>query len=204
MERKDIICSLLDTVGEFNSRKLWKRFTNYDCFGVRIAGEGELMLGVVLGDAGEEYGLSLFRGPNAAASFAALLDSEGLVDDVVEDMDMLGFTMMAFGSLPPEDQSLMREVGQHPRYDEKVPHFLAKPPTCRARFPDESELSLLLLVVRGVVEADKKRLLQPARLGDKDGVCVLNISSDTASPHVTVTRERLQKCGPGSKMGVSG
>ena len=63
MERKDIICNVLQAAAEYNGRKLWKRFTNYDCFGVRITGEDELMLGVVLGDAGEEYGLSLFRGP---------------------------------------------------------------------------------------------------------------------------------------------
>ena len=76
MERKDIIRGVLDAAEQFNGRKLWKRFTNFDCFGVRIAGRDEPMLGVVLGDAGEEYGLSLFRGPQAAASFAALLDPE--------------------------------------------------------------------------------------------------------------------------------
>jgi hypothetical protein len=192
MERRDLIRDVLQAAGEFNSRKLWKRFTNSDCFGVRIAGEDELILGVVLGGAGEEYGLSLFRGPKAAASFAALLDSEGLVDDVVEDMDMLSFTMVAFGDLPPEDQSLMRKVGQHPCYDEKVPHFLAKPPACRARFPDESELSLLLLVLRGVVEADKKRLLQPARLGDEDGICILTLGGGAGTLQMFVTQEHWQ------------
>ena len=57
MERKDIIADVLEAARGFHSRKLWKRFTNYDCFGVRIAGQDELMLGVVLGDAGEEYGV---------------------------------------------------------------------------------------------------------------------------------------------------
>jgi hypothetical protein len=192
MERRDIIREVLQAAGEFNSRKLWKRFTNSDCFAVRIAGQDDPMLGVVLGNAGEEYGLSLFRGPRAAATFAALFGSDGLVDDVVEDMDMLGFTMEAFGNLPPQDQALLREVGQHPRYGEQVPHFLAKRPACRARFPDESELSLLMLALRGVVEADKKRLLQPARLGDKDGICVLALSGDAAAPQVSVTRQRWQ------------
>lgn len=53
MERKDIVREVLQAASEFNSRKFWKRFTNSDCFGVRIEGEDELMLGVVLGDAGE-------------------------------------------------------------------------------------------------------------------------------------------------------
>ena len=203
MERADITRDILAAVGEFNGRWLWKRFTNSDCFGVRIAepacpeprrGE-EPMLGVVLGNAGEEYGLSLFRGAGAAASFAALLDSHGPRDDVLNDMDMLGYTMEAFGRLLPEDQRRMRQAGQHPRYDEQVPHFLAKPPGCRARFPREAELRLLLLVLRAVVEADRKKLLQPARLGAKDGICVLAISGDAAAPQVAVTREHWWHAG---------
>ena len=189
MERRDTISAVLEAAGKFNRRKLWQRFTNFDCFGVRIAGQDEPMLGVVLGNAGEEYGLSLFRGPNAAGAFAAFLDSDGLGDDALEDMDMLGFTMEAFGDLPPEDQSRMRRAGQHPRYDEQVPVFLAKPPARRARFPHEAELNLLLLVLRAVVEADKKKLLQPTRLEDKDGTCVLTISGDAETPQVSVTRE---------------
>ena len=198
MERKDVVCKVLEAAGEFNSRKLWRRFTNSDCFGVKIVGPArpdasrgdEPMLGTVLGNAGEEYGLSLFRGPVAASSLAALLDAEGPGDDVLEEMDMLGFTMHAFGELLPEDQALYRKAGLHPCYDEQVPYFLAKPPGRRPRPPGKSELQLLHLVLRGVVEADKKKLLQPASLEDEDGICVLTISGEAAAPHVTVAREQ--------------
>jgi hypothetical protein len=195
MERKDVIADLLQAAAEFNSRKLWKRFSNSDCFGVRIAGEDELMLGVVLGGAGEEYGLSLFRGPGAAACLAALMDSEGMGDDAMEDLDMLGFSMEAFGNLLPETQATLREAGQHPRYDEQVPHFLAKAARNRAGFPGESDLRLLLLVLRGVVKADKKKMLRPTRLDEEGEVCVLNISGEAAVPQVTVTQERLPRGG---------
>jgi hypothetical protein len=195
MECRDILSSVLQAAGAFNSRQLWKRFTNSDCFAVRIAGQDEPMLGVVLGNAGEEYGLSLFRGPHAAGAFAALLDSDGLGDDALNEMDMLGFSTLAFGELPSEDQTRMREAGLRPRHDEQVPHFLAKPAGQRTRFPDESELNLLLLVLRAVVEADKKKLLQPARLEDEDGICVLAISGEAAAPQVSVTREHWRQEG---------
>ncbi|MCL5280650.1 MAG: SEC-C metal-binding domain-containing protein [Planctomycetes bacterium] len=190
MEREDIVRDVLQAAGEFNSRKLWKRFTNYDCFGVRIAGQGEPMLGVVLGNAGEEYGLSLFRGPNAAASFAALLGAGGPGDDALEDMDMLGFSMDEFGSLPPDAQALLREAGQHPRYDEQVPHFLAKPSGQQGRVPNESELTLLGWVLQAVVETDKKKLLRPARLDDPEGIWIVNIRREGTVPQVSVTREK--------------
>ena len=70
------------------------------------------MLGVVLGDAGEEYGLSLFRGPHAVAALAALVNSEGPGDDSLDDMDMLGFSMETFGDLPPDVQEFVREADQ--------------------------------------------------------------------------------------------
>jgi hypothetical protein len=103
--------------------------------------------------------------------------------------------MLMFGELPPEDQTLMRKAGRHPRHEEQVPHFLAKPAGQRTRFPEESELNLLLLVLRAAVEADKKRLLQPVRLEDKAGICVLAISGDAATPQVSVTREHWRQEG---------
>lgn len=54
MEREDIIRSVVEAAGEFHSRRLWERFTNFDCFAVRIADRNESMLGVVLGAGGDE------------------------------------------------------------------------------------------------------------------------------------------------------
>ena len=48
MEHKQVIGNVIRAAEEFNRRKLWKRFTNFDCFGIRITGQDELMLGVVL------------------------------------------------------------------------------------------------------------------------------------------------------------
>jgi len=193
MERKDIIAEALEAARNFHSRKLWKCFTNYDCFGVRIAGQEELMLGVVLGDAGEEYGLSLFRGPHAVVTLAGLLDPKGPDDDILEDMDTLGFSMEAFGNLPPDAQAMFHEGGQHPRYDEEVPSFLVKPAGCQGRLPDESEMVLLAQVLRAIVAADDNKMLKPARLNARKGICVIHVSGDAAHPEVTVTRERVEQ-----------
>ena len=193
MERKDLIRNVLQAASEFNGRQLWKRFTNFDCFAVRIPDRKEPMLGVVLGDAGEQYGLSLFRGPEAAACLEALLDPDGPGDDSPEAIDVLGFSMEAFGNLAPEAQARFRGVGIHPRHDEQVPSLLAKPPGRQPRLPDDSELALLLLVLRGSIEADKGKLLQPARLDDKDGICVLTLAGDPMAPHVSAMREHLRQ-----------
>jgi len=193
MERKDVIREAVQAAREFNDREFWKRFTNYDCFGVRITGQDETMLGVVLGDAGEEYGLSLFRGPDAVATLAGLLNSEGQGDDALDDMDMLGFSMEAFGNLPPEAQAFIREAGQHPRHGEQVPSFLAKPAGRQGRLPNDYELALLLVTLRGAAKADQEKPLQPATLEDEEGICVINVSDDAAVSQVSVTREHWEQ-----------
>lgn len=72
MERQDITRKAIQAAGEFHQRRLWKRFSNFDCFAVKTPDLDEPALASVLGAAGEQYGLSLFRGPQAAASLAAL------------------------------------------------------------------------------------------------------------------------------------
>ena len=190
MERKDLVRHVLQAASDFNARRLWERFSNFDCFAVNIPDRREWMLGVVMGDAGEQFGLSLFRGERAAASLAAILDTNGPGDDATEDTDMVGFTMDTFGELAPEMQRLIREAGLHPRYTDEVPSLLAKPAGRRPRMPEESELSLLLMVLRGAIEADQRKLLHPATMDDRLGVCTLVLTGDPASPQVTVTRER--------------
>jgi hypothetical protein len=192
MERKDLIRDVLKAAADFNDRRLWTRFTNFDCFAVKVPDRNESMLGVVMGDAGEQFGLSLFRGETAAASLASLTGSDGPGDDVTEAMDMLGFSMDTFGDLSPEAQACVREAGLHPRYTDPVPNCLAKHPGQQPRVPDESELALLLMVMRGAIDADQRKLLEPARLDNPEGVWTLVLSGDPAAPQVSVTRQRWQ------------
>ena len=190
MDPQDLVRNVVQAAADFNGRRLWKRFTNLDCFAARVPEQGESMLGVVMGAAGEQFGLSLFRGEKAAACLAAILDPAGAGDDAVERADMLTFSMEPFRDLPLEAQASIRKSGLHPRYDEQVPNFLAKRPGRQPHVPDESDLGLLLMVLRGAVEADKRKLLEPARLDDQAGVCTLHLSGGAAAPQVSVTRER--------------
>jgi len=193
MDRKDIIHDVIQAAYGVHSRKLWKRFTNYHCLGIKIPDRDESLLAVVLGDAGEEYGLVLFYGPNAAAALATLLDAGDQGDDDLDNMNMLSYSMEAFGDLPADAQTFVREAGLRPRVDEQVPVLLAKTAGHQGRLPNDHELEILLVTLRGVVEADRNSLLQPATLEDKKGICVINISDDAKVSHVTVTRRKWKQ-----------
>ena len=138
---------LFDAAYDLDRRQLWKEFTNFDCFAARVPGEDSPMLGAVLGHAGEEFGLTLFRGPNAPQCLAAIQSPGGPGDDVLEDIDVLSFAMDAFRTLSPDAQALVREAGLRPRHGDPVPQFLAKRPGRQPRLPDPAERSLLLFVL---------------------------------------------------------
>ena len=63
MGRKDIIRSVVQAVDEFNSRRLWTRFANFHCFGVRFSDRGDFLLGVVLAPAARNTAYPSFGGP---------------------------------------------------------------------------------------------------------------------------------------------
>ena len=188
---RDLVRDVIQASVEFHERRLWKRFTNLDCFAIRVPGAEDPLLAAVMGAAGEHYGLMLLRGPRAAACLSALVAGSDPGGDAADEMDMLGFDLEAFGDMSPQTQAFFRQAGIHPRYDEKLPDFLVKPSRRQKRLPNEAELALLLMVLKGVVVADRRKLLKPARIDDEEGICAVELHGDPASPTVSVTRERL-------------
>lgn len=111
MEHNETVRQFRLAANRFAERKMWERFTNFDCFGVTIPGRDDLMVACVMGDAGEEYGLSLFKGPDAVSAFHDLLDSAHPGGNPTSRLDMLGFSMEFFRDLSLDVQALYRGAG---------------------------------------------------------------------------------------------
>ncbi|MBS3821460.1 MAG: SEC-C domain-containing protein [Phycisphaerae bacterium] len=189
MTRDVLLRELITAAESFHSRRMWERFTNSDCFGVLLPGHSDLVLATVMGNAGEEHGLTVFRGAGAAKTCAQV--TGGLVpgSDVIESIDMLGFSMDRFGELSPDVQASFRQAGLHPRLQDQVPTFIAKPPHRRPRWPTDDELALLRTVLTAAVAADSQGLLEPAELDDDAGICVIMAADGVGDPDISVTRQ---------------
>lgn len=193
MVGKNLMGDVMEAARDFHARELWKRFTNYDCFAVHLPGREEPVLASVMGAAGEQYGLMLFRGADAVDGFEALIDPDGPGDDITESMDMLSFRMEMFGEIAPKIQAFYRQADIHPRFHEEVPDFLVKPSNRLPRLPDEEDMNLFLHVARAAVVADRRKLLTPTELDDEEGICVLQVKDDSPVPEVSVTREQPRR-----------
>ena len=191
MSNTNVIRATLETATALHERRMWTRFTNFDCFGVRLPDRDELLLGCVMGEAGEEYGLMLLRGPEAVAHFNAMIDDGEEQQDAFASADVMGFSMDRFGDLGPEAKTVFRKAGQRPHHGVQVPGFIVKRPKRRSRSPNAEEWSLLRRVLAGVLRADREGLLEPTDFDDPAGVCVITLTGDAEKPAVSVDREVL-------------
>jgi len=188
MKYVDILSHLLQATQQFFELKLWERFTNYDCFAIEIENQNAPLLGVIMGHAGEEYGLNLFRGPQAADIFTAMLSGQVPDEDTISATDLLGFSLSPFSQLHRKAKTILRKGGLTPGPRDQVPCFLAKAPNCLTDVPESWDLKLLLYILRGLLEANEQGQLEPAELTDPQGICFLTLREDPLAPLVSVTR----------------
>ncbi|MFH1999837.1 MAG: SEC-C metal-binding domain-containing protein [Planctomycetota bacterium] len=195
MNRKGLLKDVIRAFDAFLDRRIWKRFDNFACLAVEVAGDEEPILASVMGSAGEEYGLMMLRGAEAIDLMRSIQFSDENREECIMEADMLSVSLEPFGHFPPDLKAYFHKAGIHPRFDEQVPYILIKPPNSRACLPEEEELALFLSVFKTIVAADRRNLLVPAGLDDPDGICVVT-PAGPGEADVSVHRERLPRRAP--------
>lgn len=161
---------------EFLSRRLWQRFANDDLLAFEIAGQ-PLMVGSIMGAAGQEHGLLLLLGDRALADFAAM-EQDGQVESVLWSVSLERIADI----LPPLDR-ILKQAGRTGRTG---PVFLVKEPGLLPRAPRRAELEVMLLVLRGLLTADDQGRLRPEGDADSGLLPVLTISGQPKAPGVKI------------------
>jgi hypothetical protein len=108
-----------------HARKLWREFEKSDSFAVVVPGEEHPLVAAIMGQAGEEYGLALFRGPRALGELLDMLDRDLLDTDVSDDTAFLGFSMGRYDQTPPPGRRVLAKARYTGKGSSIVPGFLA-------------------------------------------------------------------------------
>jgi hypothetical protein len=185
MAARNVYREALEAAFDFDKRRLWEKYSNYHYFAVNIPRAAEPMFGVVMGQAGEEFGLALCKGLGGLRHLRSLMSVSGAGDDEGESADYLSFGMERYAALPPEERSFYRKAGYAASASSRVPVFLSKPPGARPRMANEQELEQFLYVIRGVLQADRQGDFNPSAAAPEYGVLTLNVTGDAAAPRVT-------------------
>lgn len=192
MSRSQVFQAVVAAARDFAGLRLWERFDNDECLALAIPGEAHVTFASIMGQAGEEYGLTLFRGKRAKDHLFRLLQGDGELDeDLLDEIDQIGFSMTTLREIPPEQRDLLRKAKIPFVMDAEVPFFIAKEPHRLAREIDARESLVFLYVLSGITEAWNRGLIVPVRLAPDVFLPLVRISGDPRHPEVVVERENI-------------
>lgn len=186
--------SLVAAALEYHAREPWEEIADTETFALRLEGEADPVLASVMGQAGLEYGLALFRGENALGKLRAAYAAGNDGEELFEAMSSLAVTLQPLREVPPEFRSVLVQAGFERRREDIAPFFMSKSPGRRAREINKAEARLLLLAMHGILAALDEGALPES--GPKGASCdglmtVITVTGDPQSPEVAFGRERF-------------
>ncbi|MFW6279831.1 MAG: DUF7309 domain-containing protein, partial [Planctomycetota bacterium] len=130
------------------------------------------VVGAIMGQSGQEFGISLTRGENAFAHLWAMWDFNPS-EEKINKINMMSVSYEEFSDLQPGQLDVVEKAGRNPDPTNKVPVFLVKEPGKMARDANPREARSLLQVTRGVLRAYSRALLQPNTIQEPGNVLTL-------------------------------
>ena len=178
---------LINAAKDLAALKLWEQFGNMDFFVVETPLE-DPVLAAMMGEGGEEFGICIFRGPDAFGQPLVLEEDEAAV---IRRANTLGFGMEHYRQMGYGEKKWYKSANYRARKDDLLPAFVVKRPGDHAEYPEkDADLKLLLFVIKGVIAAHQRGEFMPTTLGVQDGrMLTLQVSGEAEKPTVHVTQK---------------
>jgi hypothetical protein len=186
MNSRDLARAVVSAADAFLARRLWRRFADEDLVAFDLPGQ-ELLIGSIMGAAGEEFGLFLLQGPRAFADFEQMIVGED--DGPFEwSSKVISVTRERSDEMEPAFTRILHLAG---RTGGMAPMLLVKEEHRTSRPPRQHEIETILIVLRGLLAADDQGRLEPSTWTDPRVMPVLRITGDARAPGVKVERTRI-------------
>ncbi|MBM4036902.1 MAG: DUF2384 domain-containing protein [Planctomycetes bacterium] len=178
----------------FHARKLWLEYENDDCFAVVAPGDERPMFAIIMGRAGQEYGLVLFHGQGAVRSLYTILQRDEREVEPPDSASFLSVSMTPYGEMAPPGRSFLAKAGFAGRRGDTVPFFMAKDAGRELRRMTADEARRVLYALRGIMKARDAGRLAHSRLGPDQDTLTLVLSGDPLNPEVSTEMRRYSQC----------
>ena len=177
---------------QLHALRLHERFSDSDFFLIRTPKLDDPAIAVLMGMGGMAYGLNLFLGPTAAASYNAIFvaNSEAQAHRSAQQSRMIGYQMTDPRELSHDARKWLKKAKIRPVYDRLYPDPMSlKPGKVPSVMLKDHETRLLLQVVRGIVTASKDKLFTPCGVDKCGRILVVQLDKETESPQATLAWE---------------
>ncbi len=178
---------------DFAELRLWEEYVNMDFFIVRTPLEKPVIVSI-MGDGGEEYGLSIFRGDDIFKQVSMILDDR---KDTIDKIDTIGFSMMYYNDMSRLEKNWIKSCNYQVRRNEWLPSVILKRPGHEMGMVEKDhDVKLMLYIVKGIIKAHEAGEFEPdTYLEDPDELLTLDVSGDPLDPNIEVSYELYPQFG---------
>lgn len=178
---------------EFADMRLWERYDNMDFFVLETPLEDPVVASI-MGTGGHEYGLCVFRGPDAFGQPFLLDKGEKAAVDMLY---MIGFNMEQYGDMDHFEKRWFKSCNYRASKSDLLPSFISKRPGQMGEMLEKDrDVKLMLYIAKGIIKAQNDGKFHPATMGlSGSEMLTIMVSGDVLDPDVDVTHKFF----PGSK-----
>lgn len=159
--------TLVERALEFHARRPWTRVEVDAPLLVRVPDDEHPLVVTIVGQGGEHFGVSLWRGPDAFDQSVALslASSDGREIHAAASVLMLSFDPLS--EIPPEFRSVLKSAGHRARPGAAAPFLMASPPHAHTRPLNRREARIMAQCLAGLQSLDDAGALAPRSLSSQ-------------------------------------
>jgi hypothetical protein len=175
---------------EFHRLRLWLELAQDSAFLIRLPDEPHPIVAMVMGQGGEHFGLSLYRGPGGIEAARGLILSDFKeVPSVPDGAVHLSVSFERLERIPAERRTILVDAGFTARREALAPLFIALLPNGRPRLPNRTEMRLMTMVLNTVIRARTAAPLESGRIESDSDLFSLRVVDEPGRPP-SIVRER--------------
>ena len=176
--------NLLRAAFEFDRLHLWEILDFDETIAFIVPGEEHPVFATVMGQAGEEFGMTFSSGPNAVWNLHQMLYPQHSEKKIYEMISMWGLTLTRQKDLPPELKRAVKSSPVKRPTGAKVPWVIVKEAGKFARNPTKREQEIILYCMAGLIKYYESEGELPLPLEDAKYVMTLTLSGEPSNPEI--------------------
>jgi hypothetical protein len=183
---------MIQACKELMEMRLWESYENLDFFVVESPLEDPVVVSI-MGAGGEEYGISVFRGPDAFKQ-PVMITNEG--KPAADKINTIGFSMVHYRDMQYEEKKWLKSCNYRAKKSDWLPSVISKKPGEMMQMVEKDhDINLMLYIVRGIIKAQEDGKFCPVISNSGPKMFTVEVSGDVSDPDVKVTHKSF----PGSK-----
>lgn len=178
---------------DFADMHLWELYDNMDFFVVQTPLEDPVVVSI-MGAGGQEYGLTVFRGPDAFQQPHLLCEKPKSAADKIHT---IGFGMMYYRDMDHFEKKWLKSCNYRARKSEWVPSVISKKPGQMMEMVEKDhDVKLMLYILKSIMQAHEDGDFCPKTTGSVGSkMTTIDVSGNVLEPNIRVGRRSF----PGSK-----